>query len=156
MLIMSYMCISFSYYATPWLLFTYITETTFFVMCCKNFRKAFFCIRRHTFLYVFAYLSFNLHDLTFLCNYTFITFEIPINVFSGSRKTPLQQPMLPNTTRDAINARRRLLYRKTKDRQNAHRRLTLISSRENINASINPTPMQTSTTPPPPTTLLLS
>ena len=70
----------------------------------------------------------------------------------GSRKTPLQQPMLPNTTRDAINAWRRLLYRQTKDRQNAHRRLTLISSRGNINSSINPTPMHTSTTPPPPTT----
>ena len=31
---------------------TYITKTTFFVMSCKNFRNAFFCIRRHTFLSV--------------------------------------------------------------------------------------------------------
>ena len=72
----------------------------------------------------------------------------------GSRKTPLQQPMLPNTTRDQINARRRLVYRQTKDCQNVHRRLTYQSRCGNINASINPTPMHTSTTPPPPTTPL--
>ena len=79
-------------------------------------------------------------------------FKFPSMSSPGSRKTPLQQPMLPNTTRDAINARRRLLYKQKKDRQNAHRRLTLISTHGNINDSINPTPMHTSTTPPPRTT----
>ena len=33
-------------------------------------------------------------------------FKFPSMSSPGSRKTPLQQPMLPNTTRDAINARR--------------------------------------------------
>ena len=72
----------------------------------------------------------------------------------GSRKTHLQQPMLPNSARDQRNARRRLVYSQTKDRQNAHRHLTYQSRSGNINASINPTLMHTSTTPPPQTTPL--
>ena len=62
--------------------------------------------------------------------------------------------MSSDSSREQRNTRRRILYSQTKDHQNAHRCLTYISRRGNINASINPTPMHTSTTPPPPTTPL--
>ena len=62
--------------------------------------------------------------------------------------------MLSDSAHEQRNAHRRLLYSQTKDNQNAHRPLTYQSRSRNINASINPTPMHTSTTPPPPTTPL--
>ena len=88
MFIMSYMCISFFYYAAPWLLFTYInaphtSQKLIFTLClAKTFAIRYFVyVAVPSYLY-FSYLAFNVHASNFPCNYTFITFEISINVFS--------------------------------------------------------------------------
>ena len=86
--IISYMCIYFSYYVAPWLLFTYInaphtSQKLLFTLCiAKTFTMRYFVyVDVPSYLY-FAYLDFNVHASTFSYNYTFITFEISINVFS--------------------------------------------------------------------------
>ena len=57
-------------------------KNALYILSCKTFTM-------HYFLYVdipsylyFAYLAFNVHASNFSYNYTFITFEIPINVSS--------------------------------------------------------------------------
>ena len=88
MFIMSYMWISFFYYAAPWLLFTYIhaphtsQKMLYTLFLAKTFAMRYFLyVDIPSYLY-FAYLAFNVHASTFSYNYTFITFEIPINVSS--------------------------------------------------------------------------